>query len=102
MSDIKIMQFCVAKQNAHAHFVATCNSYHTSSRKILRIKKGEGGPGGGVGGLNGLVIKMMLKSNVIEIVFKSLGLFRINQVISTANSAQFHSKRVRLAVLISR
>ena len=35
--------------------------------------------------VNGFEIKIMVKSHAIEIIFKSSGPFRINQLISTAN-----------------
>ena len=35
--------------------------------------------------VNGFEIKMMMKSNAIEIVFITWGLFRIYQLISTTN-----------------
>ena len=45
----------------------------------------------------------MLKSNAIEIIFKSWGhLGSMHQLISTAKLAKFHSKRAGLAVLIKR
>ena len=50
--------------------------------------------------LNGFDIKITLKSIAIEIIFKSWGSFGIYQLISTADSAQFHSKSTGLAVLI--
>ena len=43
--------------------------------------------------VNGFDIKMIVKSHAIEILFKSLGPFRIYQLIRTANPAQFYSKR---------
>ena len=51
--------------------------------------------------LNGFDIKMMVKSNATEIVYKSWEPFKIYQLISTANQAQFQSKKVGFAVLIS-
>ena len=58
------------------------------------MKNGKGGSM-----VKGFDIKM-LRSNDIKIVFKPWGPIRIYQLISTANSAQFHSKRTGLVVLI--
>ena len=43
--------------------------------------------------LNGFDIKIPGKSIAIENIFKSWGLFGIYQLISTANPAQFYSKK---------
>jgi hypothetical protein len=61
----------------------------------------KNGGGGGGSTENGFDTKMMAKIYAIEIVFKSWGSFRIYQLISQANPAQFHSKRAELDVLIS-
>jgi hypothetical protein len=50
--------------------------------------------------INDFEIKVMVKSNAIEIVFKSFGSFMIYQQISTANLAYFYSKTTVLAALI--
>ena len=52
---------------------------------------------------NGFIFKRINKNKNINIKerIKSWVLFRIYQLISTANPAQFHSNRAKLAVLIS-
>ena len=47
--------------------------------------------------LNEFEVKKMMKSHAIENYFKFCGPFWIYQVINTANSTQFHTKRARLA-----
>jgi hypothetical protein len=49
----------------------------------------------------GFIFKIINKNLSIKERKGSWGPFRIYQLISTANSAQFHSKRAELAVLIS-
>ena len=46
-------------------------------------------------------INMIVKSNVIDIVFKSSGQFRIYQLFSTANLALFEWSWAGLAFLIT-
>ena len=51
--------------------------------------------------VNAFDVKMVVKIIAIKIGFKSRGPFKIYQLISTANPAQFYSKMASLDVMIS-
>ena len=50
--------------------------------------------------VNAFDVKMVVKIIAIKIGFKSRGPFKIYQLISTANPAQFYSKMASLDVMI--